>query len=227
MVTHVHLTAADHAQVSAAVAQAEANTSGEIVTMVARRSDNYHDVGLIWAVAALFIALAFMAAFPEHLRAFLSTLLADWDHELTDWKLLTGLFGLLILKFLIVRYLLTIMPLRLWFTPRATKVRRVHARAILLFRAAAEARTAARTGVLIYLSLDEHCAEIVADRAISEKVPPEAWGEAMAALIDHVREDRAAQGMVEAVQRVGALLASHFPRTHDDSNELPDRLIEL
>ncbi|MET0248418.1 MAG: TPM domain-containing protein [Sphingobium sp.] len=227
MVAPIHLTAEDHAHVSAAVAAAEAHTSGEIVTIVARRSDNYHDVGLIWAVAALFIALALMAAFPEHLRALLSALLADWEHELADWKLLTGLFGLLILKFLIVRYLLTIMPLRLWFTPRATKVRRVHARAILLFRAAAEARTQARTGVLIYLSLDEHCAEIVADRAISDKVPAEAWGDAMAALIDHVREDRPAQGMVEAVNRVGALLATHFPRTQGDANELPDRLIEL
>ncbi|MBH1998205.1 MAG: hypothetical protein I8H96_03620 [Sphingomonadaceae bacterium] len=223
----LHLTQADHDLVSTAVTQAEAHTSGEIVTIVARRSDTYHDVGLSWAAAAVFIALSLMAAFPAHLRAFLSMLLRDWDHELADWKLLTGLLGLLLLKFLVVRYLLAITPLRMLMTPRATKARRVRRRAILLFRTAAEARTVGRTGVLIYLSLDEHRAEIVADRAINEKVAPEAWGEAMAALIAAIRDNRPGEGLAAAVEQVGALLAPHFPRADDDINELPDRLIEL
>ena len=223
----LHLTQADHALVSAAVAEAEAHTSGEIVTIVARRSDSYHDVGLSWAAAAVFIALALMAAFPAQLRAFLSTLLLDWEHELADWKLLTGLLGLLILKFLIVRYLLAIMPLRMLVTPKATKARRVRRRAILLFRTAAEARTRGRTGVLLYISLDEHRAELVADRAINEKVSPDAWGDAMATLIDTLRQDRAGEGLAAAVTQVGAVLALHFPRATDDINELPDRLIEL
>jgi len=223
----LNLTQADHDLVSAAVTQAEAHTSGEIVTIVARRSDTYHDVSLSWAAAAVFIALSLMAAFPAHLRAFLSMLLRDWDHELADWKLLTGLLGLLLLKFLVARYLLAITPLRMLMTPRATKARRVRRRAILLFRTAAEARTAGRTGVLIYLSLDEHRAEIVADRAINEKVAPEAWGEAMAALIAAIRDNRPGEGLAAAVEQVGALLAPHFPRADDDINELPDRLIEL
>ncbi|MCC4232752.1 hypothetical protein LL253_08610 [Sphingobium soli] len=223
----LHLTQADHALVSAAVAEAEAHTSGEIVTIVARRSDSYHDVGLSWAAAAVFIALALMAAFPAQLRAFLSMLLLDWEHELADWKLLTGLLGLLILKFLIVRYLLAIMPLRMLVTPKATKARRVRRRAILLFRTAAEARTRGRTGVLLYISLDEHRAELVADRAINEKVSPDAWGDAMATLVDALRQDRAGEGLAAAVTQVGAVLALHFPRATDDINELPDRLIEL
>lgn len=223
----IHLSQADHELVSAAVAQAEAHTSGEIVTIVARRSDSYHDVGLSWAAAAVFVALAFAAAVPVHLRAFLSTLLLDWEHELADWKLLMGLLGLLILKFLVVRYLLAIMPLRMLVTPRATKARRVRRRAILLFRTAAEARTTGRTGVLLYLSLDEHRAELVADRAINEKVAPEVWGDAMAALIAAIRDGRPGEGLAEAVRRVGLVLAEHFPRADDDINELPDRLIEL
>ena len=215
------LSQADHNRVSAAVQEAEAHTSGEIVTIVARRSDSYHDVGLSWAAAAVFLALALMAAFPAHLRAFLSSLLLDWDHELADWKLLLGLTAILILKFLVVRYLLAIMP------PRATKARRVRRRAILLFRTAAEARTRGRTGVLIYLSLDEHRAEIVADRAINDKVAPEAWGDAMAALIDAIRAGQPGEGLAQAVAQVGAVLSTHFPREQDDINELPDRLIEL
>ncbi|WP_062731728.1 TPM domain-containing protein [Sphingobium abikonense] len=223
----LHLTQSDHELVSAAVAEAETRTSGEIVTIVARQSDSYHDVGLSWAAAAVFIALALMAAFPAHLRAFLSMLLLDWEHELADWKLLTGLLGILILKFLIVRYLLAIMPLRMLLTPKATKARRVRRRAILLFRTAAEARTRGRTGVLIYISLDEHRAELVADRAINAKVSPDAWGDAMATLVDALRQDRAGEGLAAAVAQVGAVLAAHFPREADDINELPDRLIEL
>ena len=223
----LHLTQADHALVSAAVAEAEAHTSGEIVTIVARRSDNYHDVGYSWAAGATFTLLALAAAFPGWLRDLLSALLLDWEHELADWKLLTGLLGLLILKFLIVRYLLAIMPLRMLVTPKATKARRVRRRAILLFRTAAEARTRGRTGVLLYISLDEHRAELVADRAINEKVSPDAWGDAMATLIDALRQDRAGEGLAAAVTQVGAVLALHFPRATDDINELPDRLIEL
>lgn len=224
---NIHLTPADHEKVSAAVAQAEAHTSGEIVTIVARRSDSYHDVGLSWAAAVVFVALALAAAFPAPVRDILSWLLHEWEHDLADWKLLTGLLFFLILKFLVVRYLLAIMPLRMLVTPRATKARRVRRRAILLFRTAAEARTRGRTGVLIYLSLDEHRAEIVADRAINEKVEAQAWGDAMVALIDHVRAGRAGEGLAEAVRQVGVVLAAHFPRDANDVNELPDRLIEL
>lgn len=217
----------DHALVSAAVKAAEEHTSGEIVTIVARRSDAYHDVGLSWASAAMFIALAFAAAFPRPLRELIGALLADWDHQLADWKMLTGLLGLLILVWLTVRYLLAIMPLRMAMTPRATKARRVRRRAVLLFRTAAEARTRGRTGILLYLSLDEHRAEIVADAAINAKVTPQVWGDAMVALVADLRAGRPGEGMAAAVRQVGAVLAAHFPREADDINELPDRLIEL
>jgi putative membrane protein len=112
-------------------------------------------------------------------------------------------------------------------TPGRTKTRRVHRRAILLFRAGAESRTRARTAVLIYLSLSEHRAEILADKSIASKVSPDVWGDAMAALVEHVRDGRTGAGMAQAVQQVGAILAEHFPRSEDDTNELPDRLIEL
>jgi len=84
-----------------------------------------------------------------------------------------------------------------------------------------------RTGVLIYLSMREHRAEIVADEAIATKVDPEVWGEAMSAMLSYVREGRIAEGMCAAVEKVGAIVAPHFPRADDDINEIPDRLIEV
>ena len=118
-------------------------------------------------------------------------------------------------------------PLRLLLTPGAIRTRRVHARALALFRTAAEQRTKAATGVLLYLSLAEHRAEIIADEAIHSKVSPDVWGEAMAALIAAVKQGRPGDGMAEAVAKIGGVLAEHFPRSEGDTNELPDRLIVL
>lgn len=217
----------DRAQVAEAVAAAERNTAGEIVTVVARRSDAYHDVALHWAVLAMLLALALLAWQPQAAVA-LHALVADpWAGAPSPGGLFTVALVLLAIVFLAIRLLLAAMPLRLALTPGRTKARRVHARALTLFRAAAEARTRDATGVLIYLSLDEHRAEIVADSAIHARVAPEVWGAAMAALVNGVRDGRPGEGMAAAVVQVGTVLAEHFPPRADDTNELPDRLIEL
>ncbi|MFM6854268.1 MAG: TPM domain-containing protein, partial [Sphingopyxis sp.] len=83
------------------------------------------------------------------------------------------------------------------------------------------------TGILIYISLAEHRAEIVADSAINARVADGDWADAMDQLLANVRARRPADGIIAAVNVAGNLLATHFPRSHDDSNELPDRLIEL
>jgi putative membrane protein len=75
--------------------------------------------------------------------------------------------------------------------------------------------------------MQEHRAEIVADNAIVEKVEPAIWGDAMAAMIDLVRDKKPGEGMAEAVRQMGVVLTEHFPKTDNNPNELPDRLIEL
>ena len=50
---------------------------------------------------------------------------------------------------------------------------------------------------------------------------------AMAAMLAHIGDGRVADGLVEAIAKVGTVLAAHFPRQADDINELPDRLIEV
>ena len=81
--------------------------------------------------------------------------------------------------------------------------------------------------MLVYLSLAEHRAEIVADKAIADQVEPEVWGEAMAELVDEVKAGRPGAGLARAVELVGAVLAHILPPKSDNPNELPDRLIEL
>ena len=109
--------------------------------------------------------------------------------------------------------------------PGRVKSNRVLARAIALFEVGAAERTHGSTGVLLYVSMREHRAEIVADEAIHAKVPAEIWGEAMADMLAGIREGRVAEGLAAGVRDVGIVLAEHFPRAENDVNELPDRLI--
>ena len=223
----IELSEADHDKVSAAIAAAEAKSNGEIVAVATPLSDSYHDVALHWALVPLFAVLAWAAWRPSALQWWYDLLLGGWGVEPTLSQLLTLLMVFAALKFTIALLILKWMPLRLALTPGTTKHRRVRRRAVTVFRAAAERRTAGRTGILIYLSMGERRAEIVADEAILKVTDDSTWGEAMAGLLEHVREGRPADGIVAAIERVGAVLAEHFPRSATDVNEIPDKLIEL
>lgn len=222
----MRLTEADHARVTAAVSAAEAETDGEIVTVVAGRSDAYHDVALHWTVLAMLFVLALLAWQPAPVEWLHAVLVDAWSDTPPRWYLTFALV-LMAVTFLVARIILALDALRIALTPGATKTRRVHARALTLFRTAAEKRTKASTGVLLYLSLAEHRAEIIADESIHSKVSADVWGEAMAALILAVKDGRPGDGLAEAVTQIGKVLAEHFPRSEGDTNELPDRLIEL
>lgn len=224
-INHVH--AADHLLVSDAVAAAEADTSGEIVTIVTDLSDDYHDVALIWASAIALLAMAAVAAFPALYTRLIGWVSGGWLQESAPSEFLWVLAAFVVLKWAGAYLLLRWMPLRLLLVPGFVMRRRVRARAIDLFRVGTASRTTGRTGVLLYLSLREHRADIVADEAIAAKVAPEVWGAAMAALIAEVREGRAGAGMAEAVRQMGIVLAEHFPKGSENPNELPDRLIEI
>jgi putative membrane protein len=217
----------DRAKVSAAIAAAEANSNGEIVAVATPISDPYHDVALHWAVAVMILVLTWAAWRPDWLHWWYDTLNGGWRADPTLGELLTFLMILAVLKFTAVLLILKWMPLRLALTPGATKHRRVRRRAVAVFRAAAERRTVGRTGILIYLSMAERRAEIVADEAILKVTDDHTWGEAMAALLVEVKQGRVGDGMAAAIERVGAVLAEHFPCTAEDSNEIPDKLIEL
>jgi putative membrane protein len=223
----VQLSDEDRAKVAAAIAAAEAKSSGEIVAVATPISDSYHDVALLWALLPLFAVLAWAAWRPTALAWWYNFLFGGWHPDPTQSELLTLLMVFAALKFTIALLILKWMPLRLFLTPPATKHRRVRRRAIAIFQASAAGRTAGKTGILIYLSLAERRAEIVADQAILKVTDDHTWGEAMTALIADVREGRPGEGIAAAIERVGAVLAAHFPRSADDRNEIPDKLIEL
>ncbi|MET1754650.1 hypothetical protein ABVV53_04140 [Novosphingobium sp. RD2P27] len=221
------LSASEHLRVSEAVARAEAGTSGEIVTILADRSDGYTDVALAWAAAVALIALAALALSPSLYLYLVEWLLGGWVHAWAPGELFTVAAVTAALTFGATMLLQLLSGLRFFLIPGPIKAARVHERAMRAFRIGAEQRTRARTGVLIYLSMGEHRAEVLADAAIATKVEADVWCDALEAMLADVRKGDVAGGICTAVERIGALLAEHFPHNTTDTNELPDRLIEV
>ena len=195
-----HLSEAEHLAVSAAVSAAEGDTAGEIVTIVTDRSDGYSDVALVWAAVVAFTAIAMLTTFPHFYLGIVDLALGKWN---ADWTP-RGIFGLAllvgILKFLGMWLIQLWQPLKFFLIPGPIKSRRVNARAVDLFKVGTDRRTTGRTGILIYLSMREHRAEIVADEAIASQVAPETWGDAMAAMLEYIRQGRVADGMIAAIE---------------------------
>lgn len=221
-------TASDHDRIAAAIADAELGTSGEIVCVVTEQKHRYVSTGLA-AAALIAFALPFGALW---LGADYAALM-PWRGWTADpaADLRAGIEAYAVVQvaiFAIAAALGAWTGLGAALTPRAIKRERVHAEALSQFRARGIGRTRARTGVLIYVSMADHIAEVVADEGIYAKVAPEFWGTTVAALIAGLKAGDAARGFVDAVALAGGVLAEHFPpEVRDNPNELPDRLIEL
>ena len=218
----------DRAAISAAIAAAELSTSGEIVCVVTERRHAYVSTAL--TVAAL---LAFALPFGAAAAGVDFAALVPWR----DWRVddatnvRAALEAYAVIQLLIF---VGVAAIGSWtgvgaaLTPRAIKRERVHAEALSQFRARGIGATRARTGVLIYVSLADRLAEVVADAGIYAKVDPTHWATTVAALVAGLKAGEPARGFVDAVGHAGAVLATHFsPDLADNPNELPDRLIEL
>ena len=84
-------------------------------------------------------------------------------------------------------------------------------------------------GVLIHLLLADRRIEVVADRGLSQRVPPETW-QALADQLGHaLAQDRIEAGLQQAINHVGDLLHAHFPAPAHapNPNELPDAIVMI
>jgi putative membrane protein len=145
---------------------------------------------------------------------------------LTTWP--AGIIYLIQLIVFIVSALVLSLPMiRFRIVPKRRMWGRAHAEAMRQFLAQGLHLTKQRTGVLIFASVIERYAEIVADSTINTKVNPDVWAGAIAAMITAIKDGRPADGFVAAVQLCGAELARHFPPGTLNPNELPDKVVEI
>ena len=116
------------------------------------------------------------------------------------------------------------MPLRVALVPRAARRHVAHRAALEQFTMRGIARKKERTGILIFVSLAERYARIIADQGIAGRVPQSEWQNAVDALIAHTRDGRISDGFIAAIDACGKVLAAHFPHTERSRDELPDRI---
>jgi len=87
-------------------------------------------------------------------------------------------------------------------------------------------RTRERNAVLILLAPASRTFAIYGDEAIHQKCGQPFWDEVTAAMTGSFRDGQFTEGLVHAIEHAGQLLAQHFPRRDDDTNELPDDVVE-
>jgi putative membrane protein len=193
----------DHEAVSAAIHQAEQRTCGQIVCVLAHAASDYAHVPIMWASA-----LALLLPWP--LIYF------------TPWSV-QKIYLLQIAVFIVASFVFSWMPVRMALVPRRVRRARAHRAALEQFAVRRIANTKNRCGVLVFVSLAERYARIIADEGIAQKVPNAEWQAAIDALTGHMRDGRIAAGFTAAIERCGAVLATHAP-PDGSPNTLPDRL---
>lgn len=83
--------------------------------------------------------------------------------------------------------------------------------------------TERNSGVLIYVQVVDRHIEIIADRGINAKVEQSQWDEIAGHMQTEFRAQRYEDGVIEGMREITALLATHFPPTDGNPDELPNR----
>src|SRR6184192_1431172 len=83
-----------------------------------------------------------------------------------------------------------------------------------------------RNAVLIFVAPRAHKFAVVGDKAIHEKCGNEFWQRIVDGMRSHFQNEKFSHALVEAINEIGKLLATHFPKTPANTNELPDQIIE-
>jgi putative membrane protein len=227
------LTPADLGAIEAAVREAEARTTGEIYCVVAEESSEYGETPLAWAAGVALLAPALLLLGGVHVTV--PDLFGGWSAEqasqIAQAAVRRALIGAVLLQgvLFVATYLLVSIPaVRRALTPPGFKRDRVRRRAQEQFLAKNLHLTRERTGVLIFVSLAERMAEIIADEGIAAHVEPAAWGRAMDALVAGLKRGEPSAGFAAAVGFCADLLAERFPvKPGDNPNELPDAVVVL
>lgn len=228
------LNPSDLAAIEAAVRQAEARTSGEIYCVVAEQSGHYGETPVVWGAGVALLGPAVLLMGGVHVTV--PDLFEGWTAaqvgvaaETAARSALMGAIVLQAILFGLVAGLVALLrPVRLALTPRWIKRHEVKRRATEIFLTKNLHLTRERTGVLIFVSLAERMAELVADEGVAGHVEPHVWDKAMAALADGLRRGDPSAGFAAAVGLCGDVLAETFPaHPGDNPNELPDAVVLL
>jgi putative membrane protein len=199
--------AEEQERIRQAVNDAEKKTSGEIVPMIVSASGRYAEVELSGLVVGL--VLGTLAAFLWH---------DPWGSVqiYLFWPIVGAILGFVICS-------IPSLKRRLISKDRIADA--VQARSLAAFTGHGLHYTKAHTGILIFGSLLEHRVIVLADRGINEKVQAGTWNEIVNTITESLKSGKGCDGFCKAIDRCGEILAQHFPRSADDRDELPNKLV--
>ena len=193
----------DRDRIASAIHAAEQRTAGDIVCVLMGSSSAYSYAPILWAS---FLALAFPWARVAFTGLSVERILAAQ--------------GVL---FIVAALVLSWAPLRYALVPRAVKRTRAHRAAMEQFFARGVTQTKNRMGVMIFVSLAEHYAHVIADEGVAARVDHAVWRETVDALTAQIARGEIAAGFVEAIGRCGEVLARIAP-ADGGGHSLPDRI---
>ena len=87
-------------------------------------------------------------------------------------------------------------------------------------------KTAQRNGVLFYIAPRLRKFQILGDSGIHEKCGDDFWKEVASEMEESFRRDAFTEGILRGIEKVGEVLARHFPHSARDEDELPDTIDE-
>ena len=208
------LTGDERTRVENAVQTAEKLTAGEIVVMIISSSYQYPLANVIGATA-----------FALPLALILTPLAGAWLWIGTQnmWLFLGFLTAFFILFHEIVK---RTHRLKRFFISRREIDDEVEEAAVTQFFDHDLYRTRDETGVLVLISVFERRVWILADRGINAKVSEGQWKDIVDMITEGIRQKRPADAICGAVEKIGALLKTHFPIRADDTDELKNLIIE-
>lgn len=198
---------ADRQRIADAIRAAESRTSGEVVAVIAPESASYLSVPVL--VAAVL------------------ALLVPWPFIYFTWFTVQWIYVMQLVVFLVLLAVLMPRPVRYRIVPKSIQRTRAHGRAVEQFLVHELDSSVGRSGVLVYVSVAERYAEIIADQGLHGKVSPAEWQAIVDGMTSLIGDEKPGEAIAGAVTKAGAIMAAHFPATGNDVRRLPDHLIVL
>ncbi|UOF02677.1 TPM domain-containing protein [Bdellovibrio reynosensis] len=205
-----YLTNDEMKKIEETISRVEEETSGEIVPVIVKRSSA---IGHVPLVLTLILTLVFVLAEIPY---------SDWLW-VTPWVWMW--FPVLIVIYGVSFFLAKLHWFQKVFVSEADEIAQVHQRAQLEFYSNKIHRTEAGTGVLIFVSVMEKKAVILADEAISGKLPPDTWNNLLKDLRASLHDGHWHAAFTKAIETCGQHLKTHFPIAETRKNQLKNHLV--
>jgi putative membrane protein len=198
------LVEASQREIENAVTEVEANTSAEIVVVIAHRSSHYRDIACCGGALLALLSLCFILFSPFTIHHYV---------VIPDVLLFFFLGAFLTSRVPVLCRLLTSAARREAETKRAAQV---------AFFEQGVSSTKERTGILFYISLLERRAEILPDLGIDGRIPRGRWNELSHEINSTLKKSLEVKEFLLLLKKSGALLAEALPATGHDDNQIPN-----